>query len=105
MYHLRSQLNISPEIMDKIYDRFIDDEIDLSEVATVDPVFNGEPRREKRGMILVLTGHYPLSASDVPFEIRYWFREDGWGLHAVLVRAPGAAPIPLPPDRETEFTR
>ena len=62
-------------------------------------------RRERRGLVLVLSGHYPLPAGKVPFQVRYWYRDNGWGLHAVLVRAPGSSDIPLPPEREPEFTR
>jgi hypothetical protein len=105
MFHLRSQVNVSSNIMQTTYQRFIDDEIDLSAVATTDAVFNGEPRRERRGLVLVISGHYPLPAGKVPFQVRYWYRDNGWGLHAVLVRAPGSKDIQLPPDREPEFTR
>lgn len=104
-FHIRSQVYVSPDIMQKTYQRFIDDGVDLSAVATTDAVFNGEPRRERRGLVLVISGHYPLPAGKVPFQVRYWYRDNGWGLHAVLVRAPGSSDIPLPPDREPEFTR
>ena len=105
LFHIRSQANSSPAIMKKTFEKLIDQKVDLSEVANVNAVFNGDPREELVGVkIMILTGHYPLTAGNVPFQIRFAFRETGWMLHRVLVRAPGEPPVPLPPDRAPERT-
>ena len=80
----RQSLNVA-------YRHFFDEEIDLSGVQDVAPVFTETPGLVRRsvGMLLVATGRFPLEDTTVPFRFRYIYSHPEWKLFNVHVGRPG----------------
>ena len=81
MYAIGSRMTISPSSLKRAYQHFIDNDIDLRAVATVDPVFDGPPTRESSNRVILVQGHFPLPSMNLGFKIRYQFVEGQWHLH------------------------
>ena len=82
------------------YQRFIDNEIDVSGVADLEPVFDKLPsinRSRDLGDVLVVSGYFPTAPSPIPFVLRYRYEHPRWALYKFLVKFPD--PRSLSPDQ------
>jgi hypothetical protein len=70
------------------YQHFIDNEIDISGVANLEPVFDKLPyirRSPVSGDVLVASGYFPTEPAPVQFVLRYHYEHPNWLLHRFLV--------------------
>jgi len=74
----------TPEELQKIFQVFIDKEVDIGGVADVDPVFSKASNIDKDGL-LTLTGYYPTEPFQVNFELQYYFEGGQWKLIGINV--------------------
>ena len=73
------------------YQRFIDNEIDISGVADLEPVFDKLPSMERNsrlGDILVVSGYFPMAPLPIPFVLRYRYEHPHWMGYKFLVGFP-----------------
>jgi hypothetical protein len=88
MYPINSTSIISVSSLQRAYQHFIDGDVDLSSVETVDAVFDAPLTRERSDKVLVVEGHYPLSRGDLGFKIRYIYADETWRLHKFHATVP-----------------
>lgn len=81
MYPINSRSIISVSSLQRAYQHFIDGDVEIGAVATVEAVFDGPLTRELSDKVLVVEGHYPLSSGDLGFKIRYIYADEKWHLH------------------------
>ena len=74
---------ITPAKLKEIFQTFIEQEIDLSPVASLEPVFD-EPAVIDDG-VLVVQGHYPTRPSAVQFRLKYLNEKSAWKLVGIKV--------------------
>jgi hypothetical protein len=66
------------------FQSFIDNEVDMSGVADVDPVFAEKPSIDSDGM-LNINGTFPTKPYNVKFELQYIFENKDWKLVSINV--------------------
>jgi hypothetical protein len=75
---------ITPEQLRKAFASFIEQEVDISPIADLQPVFDPAPGFDEDGF-LQLKGHYPTTPHKVQFKLRY-IQEDGqWQLVNIAI--------------------
>jgi len=74
----------TPEGVQKIFQEFIDKDIDIGGIASVKPQVTSTPTVNDKGVLLV-AGHYPTRPARVRFELEYIHEPAGWKLMSVLV--------------------
>ena len=80
-----------PGLFQKAYENFIEDEVDLSGVGLVQPVFGSAPRPERSEVapgdldILVVEGHYPTEPLPVWFVLRFAYEHPEWRPFGIFV--------------------
>ena len=57
----------------------MDQNIDLTVLEPLEPVFDGEPRIDEDG-VLEITGNYPTEPSQVAFVLKYLYEGTAWKL-------------------------
>ena len=92
---------ITPAKLKKIFQSFIDQEIDLEPVLQMDPEFDQPAVIDKDG-VLVIQGHYATHPSAVQFRLKYVNEKSAWRLMGIKVDVkPTAAPRgKVPSERE-----
>ncbi|HEX8281561.1 MAG TPA: hypothetical protein VF551_09295, partial [Chthoniobacterales bacterium] len=95
------QEQITPAKLQEIFATFIEQQLDLSAVATVNPVFAPAPKLDSDGL-LVLEGTYPTSPSKVLFRLKYVYEKPAWKLLGIKldVKPAGAEEVKLPSETE-----
>src|SRR5262249_741636 len=86
-YNSLSQLwkgQTSPEALQKIFQQFINKNIDISGIKDVAPVV--EPKPAIKESFLVVEGHYPLKSERVEFTLRYTLESSAWKLAGIRVK-------------------
>jgi hypothetical protein len=73
----------TPGELQKVFQEFIDKNIDISAIVGVQPRVTPPAVNEKD--ILVVAGHYPTQPSQVRFELEYARDRDGWKLTSIGV--------------------
>ena len=73
------------------YQKFIDDQIDLSAVRTKKPQFVDRPKldRTSSGILLVTNGNFDTPDGTLPFTFRYKYDHPKWVLYNINVGYPG----------------
>lgn len=66
------------------FQAFVDNEIDLGAVGSLEPVFDSEPAIDSDG-VLELSGYYPTTPVRVVFGLRYVRESTGWELLGIQV--------------------
>lgn len=67
------------------FQSFIDEQIDISGIAKMEPVFDRPPWVNTSGL-LVLSGNYPTTPYNVPFSLKYRYEVPAWRLFGLDVR-------------------
>jgi hypothetical protein len=75
---------ITPAKLKRIFQDFIDQEIDLAAIARLEPVFD-EPAKIDSDGVLVVQGHYPTRPSAVQFRLKYVSEKSAWKLVGIKV--------------------
>lgn len=75
------------------YERFINEPIDLSVIASMDPVFDTLPmidRDRRAGDVFVISGYFPMEPAPLPFVLRYHSSsvDKRWRLYKFLIQYP-----------------
>lgn len=73
------QEELSPEQFAEVFAVFIEQEIDLTVLEDLEPVFTADPGVAADGM-LHLEGYFPSEPSRTHFSYNYVYRDDGWKL-------------------------
>ncbi|MDP2696049.1 MAG: hypothetical protein Q8O87_02235 [bacterium] len=71
--------------LNSAFKTFIDNQLDLSYVDGVEPVFDDAPSFDSN-RALVLEGHYPSETADAYFELGYIYERQEWKLIHIKVR-------------------
>lgn len=82
---------ITAEELEKVFQSFVDQQIDLSGVANTDPVFSEASSVSKTGVLLT-QGMYPTSPTRIDFRLQYVQEEGAWKLFAIKIEAKPAQP-------------
>ena len=87
------KINVSQIQIELAYERFISNPIDLSIVASMDPVFDGLPmidRDRRGGDVFVISGYFPMEPAPLPFVLRYHSSsvDKRWRLYKFLIQYP-----------------
>ena len=80
------QAQVTPAKLKSIFQTFIDQELDLSLITGVDPVFSDAPSIDSDG-VLVLQGSYPATPTKVDFRLKYVNEKSAWKLIGIKVDA------------------
>ena len=78
------QQQITPEKFMEAFQSFIDNEIDLSAIREVEPIFDDPPAIDSDG-ILILKGYFPTQPRRVHFQLKYVYEHPAWKLLGVRV--------------------
>ena len=70
---------ITTEQLNEAFVTFMEQNIDLTVLEPLEPVFDGEPRIDEDGF-LVVTGNYPTEPSQVAFVLKYLYEGTAWKL-------------------------
>jgi len=73
------------EKLQKIFQLFIDQELNLGPIDTMEPTFDAKPAINSDGF-LVVKGSYPTKPRKVAFEVKYVYEETEWKLVGINVR-------------------
>jgi hypothetical protein len=73
------QEQVTTEELNKAFATFMEQNIDLTVLEPLEPVFDGEPRIDEDGF-LVITGNYPTEPSQVAFVLKYLYEGTAWKL-------------------------
>ena len=86
-----ARTEISYWLFELAYQKFIDDQIDLSAVRTSKPQFVDRPKldRTSSGTLLVVNGNFDTTDGTLPFTFRYIYDHPKWMLHNINVGYPG----------------
>ena len=86
-----ARTEISYSLFELAYQKFIDDQIDLSAVRTSKPQFVDRPKldRTSSGILLVVNGNFDTPDGTLPFTFRYIYDHPKWMLHNINVGYPG----------------
>lgn len=68
----------------EIFEPFIAQDVDISGIADVDPLFDSKPAINDDGL-LVLKGSYAAAPNEVLFELKYVYEEGDWKLVGINV--------------------
>ncbi len=74
----------SAEELAGAFQAFVDNEIDMSGIGDVAPVFEGDPLIDSDG-VLNLAGHFPTTPAWVTFRLRYLREAGEWKLLGIQV--------------------
>lgn len=89
---------ITPAKLKEIFQVFIEQEIDLSPVASLEPLFDQPATIDDDG-VLVVQGHYPTRPSAVQFRLKYLNEKSAWKLLGIKVDVkPSSEPGGTVPD-------
>jgi hypothetical protein len=89
------QSQTKPEELKKIFQQFIDKDVDLSGIKEVPPEFSEPPGLDADHM-LALTGYYPAKTLRVNFKLRYAYEHPAWKLVGIEINI-----VPQPkPEKE-----
>jgi hypothetical protein len=78
------QSQTSAEELQKTFQPFLDQQVDLAEVEGIDPVFDNPPTIDEDG-VLLLTGYFPTESARVEFEVSYVYEHPDWKLIGLAV--------------------
>lgn len=94
---------ITPEKLGEIFQMFIEQQIDLSPVIGMDPVFTPAPKVDDDG-VLVLEGRFPITPSRVEFRLKYVWQKPAWKLLAIKVNLmpAGQSNVKAPGEKEAK---
>jgi hypothetical protein len=96
------QAQVTPEKLKTIFQTFIDQQMDLSAISGVQPVFNPAPTVDGDG-VLVLQGSYPTTPLRVDFRLKYVNEKSAWKLIGIKVEAkPAGIAGKLPTNEEAQ---
>ena len=93
-YHKIAQLwqtQTTPEELTAVFESFSDQNIDLTVLQGLDPVFTEEPFLNDKGW-LVLQGHYPTQPSITYFILEYLYEEPEWRLVVIDINVTSDPP-------------
>ena len=78
----------NPFFIDRIHRPFIQSDIDLTETLSVAPIFDegADLFRWRYGDLLVVSGHYPVEHTPIPFRYLYRYIHPEWKLFSVQIR-------------------
>lgn len=82
------QKQTTPEKLQKLFQSFIEQEIDFSSALKLKPVFDEPPAIDENG-ILNVKGNLPAKPAPVQFELGYLFEAPAWKLVKVNVKISG----------------
>ena len=87
------KIHVSQIQIELAYERFVNEPIDLSVVASMDPIFDGLPmidRDRRAGDVFVISGYFPMEPSPLPFVLRYHSSsvDKRWRLYKFLIQYP-----------------
>ena len=95
------QAEVTPTKLKTIFQAFIDQQMDISSIKGVDPVFSPAPKIEDDA--LVLQGSYPTTPLKVNFRLKYANENSAWKLIGIKVDAkPAGAAGKVPSDAEAK---
>jgi hypothetical protein len=93
---------VTPAKLKEIFQTFVDQQMDLSAISGVEPVFNPAPAVDGDG-VLVLQGSYPTTPMRVNFRLKYVNEKSAWKLIGIKVDAkPAGVAGKLPTNEEAE---
>ena len=96
------QAQVTPSKLKEIFQSFIDQQIDLSIVKGVEPVFS-EPAKINEDGVLVLKGTFPTTPTKVDFQLKYLNEKSAWKLVGINVNASPSGPAgQLPSEDEAK---
>jgi hypothetical protein len=96
------QAQVTPAKLKSIFQAFLDQDIDLSGVTTVEPIFTQRPAVDDDG-VLVLQGNYPTTPVRIDFRLKYVYEKTAWKLIGIKVDAkPAGAAGKLPTTEEAK---
>lgn len=75
----------TPEKLQKIFQPFIDQELNLGPIDRMEPTFDAKPAINSDGF-LVVKGSYPTKPRKVAFEVKYVYEKEEWKLVGINVR-------------------
>jgi hypothetical protein len=78
------QEQISSEKLKEVFQQFIDKNLDISSIKSVDPVLTDPPEINSNGL-LVLKGYYPTHPLKVNFQLKYIYEHPAWKLFGINV--------------------
>jgi hypothetical protein len=78
------QEQIDSEKLQEIFADFIDKQIDISSIKSIEPILTEPPRIDSDG-ILVLQGYYPTRPGKVNFSLKYLYEHPAWKLFGIKV--------------------
>ncbi len=95
------QDQITPKQLQEVFQSFIDQKIDLSDVAQAEPTFESPPAINSDGL-LVLEGFYSNVPGRIDFRLKCVYEKPAWKLFGVKVNVSptGAAPGKVPSETE-----
>jgi len=76
---------ITTEQLNELFVTFMEQNLDLTVLEPLEPVFDGEPRIDEDG-VLEITGSYPTEPSQVAFVLRYFYEGTAWELLGLNIR-------------------
>jgi hypothetical protein len=84
---------ITPAKLQGIFQPFIDQEVTISGIADLEPIFTQSPAIEDK--LLVLRGRYPTRPAKVEFQLKYVNEQKAWKLAGIRVNlTPTEAKLP-----------
>ncbi|HSH38709.1 MAG TPA: hypothetical protein VK993_07980 [Chthoniobacterales bacterium] len=75
---------ITPQELQEAFATFVDQEVDISQIADLQPMFDPAPGFDEDGLLL-LKGDYPTRGNNVQFKLRYIQESDAWRLVNIAV--------------------
>jgi len=92
---------ITPAKLKTIFQTFIDQQLDLSFVSSLDPVFTRPAAIDEDG-ILVLEGQYAATPNKAEFRLKFVQEKPGWKLIGIKVdvKPAGPAEVKMPTENE-----
>ena len=96
------QAQVTPTKLKESFQTFIDQQLDISPISAVEPVFDETPKIDGDG-VLVVKGSYPTTPTKVDFRLKYLYEKTAWRLVGIKVDAkPTGAAGTLPTDEEAK---
>ncbi len=78
------QEQITADKLKEVFQQFIDKNLDISGIKTVDPILSEPPQLNSDGL-LVLKGYYPTKPLKVNFQLKYIYEHPAWKLFGIKV--------------------
>lgn len=83
-----------------IFQGFVDKHINLGDIKDVAPVYEGQPKVDENGVLLV-SGHYPAKLQRVIFRLKYINEDAAWKLIGIKVNTElNVTKTSIPPENE-----